>query len=83
MPTHVLQLDRPSPAVLGPGGQGVLQSLLWAALVCAACNGTLPRLQAALVLAAHEASPGALSPYSLNPQAGADPRSLVPALGLL
>ena len=79
MPPHVPQLDPLRPAVPGPWGQGVLQTLLWAALVCAACDGTLPRLQAARVTAAHEVSPGPLPPYSSNPQA--DPWSLVPALG--
>lgn len=39
MPTHVLQLDPLDPAVPGPWGQGVLQSLLWAASARGRCSG--------------------------------------------
>lgn len=80
MPTHVLQLDPLNPAVPGPWGQGVL----WAALACAACKRTLLRPQAALVTAAHEVSPGALSvSLQLEPTSRCRPTVPGPSFGAL
>lgn len=84
IPTHVLQLDPLNPAVPGPWGQGVLQSLLWAALACAACKRTLLRPQAALVTAAREVSPGALSvSLQLEPTSRCRPTVPGPSFGAL